>query len=216
MLVRDKNCIVLQMPLAEHSGGDSSRTTGMLALCGSGIDQMCLPLFEVPKNSGLLTRHPDYYDTQCFTRDQLLCFMAGVWRAQMRPLAKRIFWTHAKRLFFCQNQLEQFTRKDKGWFGRDPLGPQHIGMLILCARIYWLYPFLLIAFPVMLLDIIWATKVRPDMEQNQIIAMCFVYDLIWLYTFLHPTWAQEVRKYWSNWRQMPEVADLLIKTINRT
>jgi len=197
-------------------GGDSARSTGIMALCNSVIDQYNLPMFEKPFESGMLCRHPTQYGTGDFTRDQLIPFLAGCWKAKQFELAKRVFWAHAKRLFFCQNQYEQFTGKDKGWFGRDPLGPQHIGFMILCARIYWLYPLLIFCFPVMLLDLVWATKVRPDMEQNQMIAMCFVWDLVWLYIFMHKSWQQETMKYWGKWRGQNEIGELIIKTIKQT
>lgn len=215
-IIRDRNGIIMQHPLDKNSGGDSASRVGMMALCDSLVDQNCLLKFEKPKGSGLLTRHPDFYSTDCFTRDQLICFVGGLWRRndkEAKSLARRIFWSHLKRGFFCQNQLTQFERNDKGFFGRDPLGPQHIGHLIIGADLWWLNWFLFLSYPILIIDIIYATKVNPRIEQNQIISMCFTHGLLWLWVFLHPNWQGSIKTYFNGWRDQPEIAQELIFTI---
>lgn len=218
MLYRDSKNIILQTPIDANSGGDSARTTGMLALFDSPVDQFILAEFEKPENSGLLTRHPDYYDDSCFTRDQLTCFAGGLWRAgkwskAILLLAKRVFYSHLKRGFWCQNYRTQFTKVNKGFFGRDPMSPSDIGHLIIAAQIWWAYPFLFLSYPFLILDIIYHAKVAPREEPNQLIAKCTTHNMLWLWVWLHPNWEWSINDYWNGWRNMPEVSQKIIEGI---
>jgi hypothetical protein len=215
MIVRDQWGIIIQHPVSKSSGGDSARSTGLMALFGSTEDLNLIKEFEVPKGSGLLTRHPWDYTDDCFTRDQALPLIAGLWAAKEFEITKRVFWSHAKRGFFCQNYRTQFTRVNKGFFGRDPLSPSHIGHLILCAKMYWLYPILPFCYLWLFFDILWATKVKPDMEQNQLISMLVVYDMLWLWAWLHPAWQKPILSYWCGWRDQCQIAEFMIKGIER-
>lgn len=225
MIKRDEHKIICQHNPNDPSymeGGDSARSTGMMALFGSKLDQQLLEWFEKPYKSGLLSRHPFQYGTDDFTRDQLLPMMAGLSEAQETALARRVFWAHAKRLFMCQNYMEQFPsldgglkRKDKGWFGRDPLSPSHVGFIILCARLWYLYPFLLIAYPWFILDCYFATKVRPRVEQNQTIAMAKVFKLLGLWTKWHPNWRGSLIEYWGGWRDQKALGEFIIQGIEK-
>lgn len=210
--MRDGLEIVIQHPRHKDEGGDSSRTTGMMALFGSVKDKCVLHLFE-PNGDGILVRHPSHYDHKCFTRDQLLPFVAGLWSACKTDIARRVFWSHAKRFFFCQNTHDQFTRKRKTLIG-DPLTPDHIGHLILCANLWPLYPFLLISYPWLILNIFWHTKIDSKHEQNQTIAMAWVAGLIGLWAKWHPNWKGSINNYWSGWRDQKEIADIIIRYID--
>lgn len=224
MIVRDSLNIICQHDPNNPSycdGGDSARSTGIMATFGSLLDQKNLWYFEEPHGSGLLTRHPTQYGNDDFTRDQLLPMMSGLQVYDPSGVARRVFWAQARRLFFCQNYMEQFPssggmkRRDKGFFGRDPLSPSHIGFMILCAEIWYLYPFLLIAIPWFILDLFFATKVRPRMEQNQIVCMAKVYGLLGLWTKWHPNWKASLHDYWSGWRDQKEIAEFIIQGIQR-
>ena len=228
MIVRDTYIeAVIQHPVFDEksAAGDSARTTGMLALFGSELDQLIQLDFEEPSNSGLLTRHPIWYDDSCFTRDQLIPFVCSLTkRDYYKSFIRRIFWSHAKRLFFCQNYMTQFPdpktgeRVNKGFFGRDPLSPSHIGMLILASKLYIFYPFLLLAIPWFYLDLFYFTKVAPRQEQNQIIAMSMVYGKIELWTKWHPNWKQSILDYWAapfSWRDQIEVGQIIIEGIEK-
>lgn len=211
-IVRDQWKIIIQHPEDKNSGGDSSRSVGLMALFGSGLDRSLTREFEI--KPGYLTRHPVHYpEGDCFTRDQLICLTAGLWAGGHIDICRRVFWAHLKRGFFCQNYKTQFTRVNKGFFGRDPLSPSHIGHLILCGKVYWAYWFLLISYPWVILDIIWATKINPEMEQNQTVSMCVVYDLVWLWAFLSKDWEQSIRRYWQNWRDQKEIGDVMVDGI---
>lgn len=224
MLVRDRDIgAIIQHPLDKNSGGDSARSTGMMALFGSLEDQLILGRFEVPPLRGTICRHPLLWPTtDDFTRDQLLCFLGGCWKARRTDLARRIFWSHAKRGFLCQNYMEQFpnaktgVRRNKGFFGRDPLSPSHIGYIIICARLWFLFPFLLVAFPWFLVDLWYATKVRPREEQNQIIAMASAYGCLKLWAQWHPCWDRPIMEYWGalgGWRDQREISEFIVNGI---
>jgi len=220
MVIRDDLGIILQHPIDANSGGDSSRTTGLMSLFGSTIDQQIVHLFEVPNKSGLLTRHPSHYSNNCFTRDQAICLLAGIWKSGNYQLARRVFWSHAKRGFFCQNYMEQFAnaktrvRENKGFFGRDPLSPSHIGYLIICARLWFLYPFLLIAFPWFLIDLWYFTRIAPRQEQNQIVCMAKVYGCLKLWAKWHPNWEGSFLSYFGGWRDQIEIAFFINRAIS--
>lgn len=221
MIVRDEFGIIMQHPLDKNSGGDSARACGIMALCGSQQDLGVMWKFEKPLLSGYLSRHPVHYQTDNFTRDQLLCTIAGIHSAGQIKLAKRVFWSHAKRLFFCQNYREQFPdktglRRNKGFFGRDPLAFSHIGHLILCAEIFWLYPFVfLLGLPWLICETIYHAKCTPRAEPNQLISMLKKYDMIWLWVYLHPNWRTCVLNYWTGWRDQKEIANQIIYSIER-
>jgi len=63
--------------------GDSAHNTGILAFCNSQQDQEYLPLFE--QSPGIMVRHPSqppWNNWKNCTRDQLLAYSAGCWRAK--------------------------------------------------------------------------------------------------------------------------------------
>jgi hypothetical protein len=151
----------------------------------------------------------------------LLQFTAGylndgqVSNLNKRLPAKRIFWSRFRSGFLCQN-THTIDLKPKPWYNRDILTPSHIGHLIKIAKIYWLYPFLLVSYSWLLFDILWSTKVKPDDESNQIIALCAVAGdwALKLYCWLHPNWTGPLYSYWSGWRDQREIAvaiDIYIK-----
>lgn len=235
MIVRDENGIIMQHDPNDPlylDGGDAAARDGMASMSGSRKDRGVMSLFEL--DDGILSRHPiqsPYDDPRTTTRDQLLQFVAGYltplsawsWNTDRRMPAKRIFWTHAKRGFLCQNTHkivdDPNTNKKvlvkKKWWDRDILTPSHIGHLIKIAQIYWLYPFLPISYLWLLGDIFWSTYVKPFDESNQIIAMCAVAGdwALRLYCHAHPDWKKPIRDYYSGWRNQPELGELIIKYV---
>lgn len=82
-------------------GGDSAHFAGLAAIFGS-----CEPLDEYEVFDGILARHPyDYPQNNYnnFTADQLCPLVAGLHTQKQLDVSKRVFWSHAKRGFFCQN-----------------------------------------------------------------------------------------------------------------
>lgn len=99
-------------PLSEGlDGGDSAVRAGILVMTNPEVSLSLIPY----ENKGMLTRHPEQFpwnNPNNFTRDQLMPMLAGLYaRSQAgyfisgyyKDLLKRVFKTHAKRLFFSQS-----------------------------------------------------------------------------------------------------------------
>jgi hypothetical protein len=211
-------------------GGDSARATGMMAMTGSTGDQALLEQFEVEQ--GHLCRHP-YQNIYCnvnnFTRDQLVQFFGGLGKAIQQnttgyrsiELARRVFWAHARRGFFCQNTHDLKDNKKTWWKSRDPLPLSNIGQMIIVAKIYWLYWLLPVCFMWLLLDIVFASFFQNSKdENNQIVALCDVYGkyTLKLYCSLDRKWQDKLIEYWGitsgYFRYQPEIGDSIIKYVN--
>jgi hypothetical protein len=114
-------------------GGDSAARTGVAAFCNSKLDIDLLPRFE---KNGLMVRHPKHYpwnNPHNCTRDQLLAFMSGCWRARNPTISGILLKAHAARSYTCQN-----VERDKpGTTKIPPVGdvllPDDIMFLHICA-----------------------------------------------------------------------------------
>jgi hypothetical protein len=217
MIRRDEHGIICQHDPADPSymdGGDSSHRTGIMAMCGSARDKFLLANFIL---FGKGRRHPsqkDYSDPRSWTRDQLIPTMAGLKETGRTYDARKLFMSHLKRGFICQNELN-IHLEPKAWYDRDILSPSHIGHLILCAKVYPLYPFLIFSWLWMTLDLLWTTKVTPTKESNQPIVMFITAGKFWVKAFnwLQPNWRDTVRSYWGGWRDQSEIGEALIKKV---
>lgn len=206
MVVRDNNNIIVQHyqndPLYGENGGDggdSSRSTGIMALFGSRIDQEVIDYHCTDKG---FVRHPKqapWNDTSNFSRDQLLCLIAGLYKAKKYKKIRREFYRQYWK-GICPNG--------------DLLGPEFYWHVILSGKIYFFYWLFPIGYLFQFLHIIWATQIDPDKEQNQTICMTTVSGLLWLWVFMHPYWKTSIRNYWSKWRDQDEIAKHIIKGIN--
>lgn len=208
-------------------GGDSAMRAGMLALLR--FDHS-LRLREYEKD-GYCVRHPTaipWNNPNNFTRDQLIPLTAGFYAAEMKEQARRVFFSHAKRLFFAQDIERDYPgstkhpyphtfTNDKGeketrlFDFRDPLLPDHIFHLIKCARLYPLYIFGLIAIPWFILSMFLHGR-SSHKEHNQIIAMAKVQGR-WaekLFMKWTPTWKEDLREYWDS-RNEIEYAEYIIQ-----
>jgi len=233
-IIRDKHNIIVQHrpnDPAYLEGGDSARVTGIMALCGSNMDKALLPVFVIyPEGYGV--RHPfqqlikdesgqtiqlNNNDPGSFTRDQALCLMAGLWSAPEynENFTNLFFWSHAKRLFFGQNTLDQEGNKKPWYKSRDPMHPGQIGFMIQAARIKWLYPILPICWLFTILEILVNVYITPNRESNQLLCTLVVTGkwALKLYTKLHPNWKMPIIEYWSGWRDQKEIGDLFINYI---
>lgn len=219
MLVRDPSNIVVQHDPSVPSyadGGDSARSTGILALVGSTVDRINIARFFMGR--GLLVRHPYqpiHDDSRNFTRDQLLPLTAGMWAAGNHTIVRRVFIAQAKRFFLCQNThthpdgvLKKFPN------GPDILHPGHIWHLILCAKLRYLYWLAPIGYLFQLFDLLWSTKVKPDEEQNQVFCMMVVSGLLPLYLKLHPDFEKNMRYYWCGWRDQRDIYNMIMEFVN--
>jgi len=95
-------------------------------------------------------------------------------------------------------------RRTLDW--RDPLFIHHIGHLILCARIYWLYWALVLSWPVFAFSLLFASK-DPKAEQNQVQCMVRVAGnwAVWLYKRMNPMWKIQTHNYWAS-RDQKEIS----------
>lgn len=214
-------------------GGDSDFRCAILALTGSDLDKDLLKKYE--KSPGVIVRHP--YDSPAdneknYTRDQLIVYMAGLWSAKDTLISRRVFWSHTKRLFFCQNSERDMpgSKKypwphsfinDRGEFEkrifdfRDILLFDDIAHLISCSRLWPLYPFAFIANLYLFIVIFFHSKLRkPLSEDNQLICKCLVAGRVYLkwFKFCKPNLNESVMHYWSV-RNEKEYADRLAAII---
>ncbi len=219
MIVRDVYNIIMQHDIYgkdKPSGGDSASRTGIMALCGSELDRKLLPLFNNGK--GVCVRHPtepDSCDPRNFTRDQLLCYVAGLWSANDKIYikdARKILIAHLLRFGFCQNTHELHTKKAK-LAPPDWLHPGNIWHLILCSRAWYLYWFFPIGIVCQFIDILWHCYVDSDQELNQIFCVTSVSGLLPFLVWLHPGFSTNMRRYWCNWRDQKEIYENILKYV---
>lgn len=217
-------------------GGDSAMRAGILNLFTDRNEY--LYYYECKGNLGWLKRHPNQHIWDMplnFSRDQLICLMAGIRYFNELATAKRVFWKHARRLFFCQNICRDiygswkkpwphWIRKDGErvlekpqfrWFDfADPLAPHHIWHLIICAQIKWLYWFAPIGWLFLIGAIIFNSK-ELDAEQNQL--QCMVKRagpfFVKAYKFFNPRWQDQTIYYWETRRNQKEFGQAIINNL---
>ncbi len=197
---------------AYMDGGDSARSTGIMAVAGSKDDKNNLTLFEY--KIGTITRHPyqpPWNNPKNFTRDQLIPFMAGCYFAGANNVAKRTFTETRKRWFRAQNTEKDVVGSTKQWpDGADLLSPSDVLFLAVSSRASYPVLFLtsIIGIPWFLLTLLWTTKIKPDDEQNQIICQCLTFGRLAtkIYVKLHPNYKKSLFSYWAGWRDQREIA----------
>lgn len=209
--------------------GDSAVRAGILKL----FDRSAKIPINLYEQNGFCVRHPNqapWSSPDNFSRDQLIPLAAAL----PQTAARRVFWAHAKRFFFCQNIERDWpgSRKflwphrywkdsnpnsgitEKRWTNyRDILMPDQIWHLILCARLWPLYWFGLVGIPWLLLSII-GHSLSLHKEHNQIVSQCKVQGqwALALFKVFNPDWKEELRRYWGR-RNEIEYADLIIKKL---
>lgn len=230
MIKRDKYNILVD---STGDGGDSANRSGLARLCGS-LEE--LHEFEV---DGLCMRHPfqkPWDNFRNFSRDQLLPLIAGFHEDDELEgylASKRIFWSHVRRLLFCQNFQRDIPGSwkypwpntfinDKGESEKvlfdfaDPLLPDHIWHLILCARIYWLYGFGIIGIPWLCGALYLHCRFDKSNDEGQIISQCIIAGpwFVKKYKQWKPDWKDSLNQYWNIRRQIPEMSDLISKKLD--
>lgn len=218
---------------ARMDGGDSAVRIGLLALCGKEKDTDKLEAYEI--QPGMPTRHPTQFpwnNPKNFSRDQLMCFLAGIDRLQLRDLAKRIFWSRARSLFFAQNierdvpgstkypwphifiRMEDGVSEKRDFDFADPLMPNNIWAMIKAARIYWLYPFAIIGIPFFILTLI-IHSLGNHYEENQLMSECAINGrwAMTLYKLINKKWKDVSFKYWSD-RDEIEYHEMLVTLLS--
>lgn len=190
-------------------GGDSAVRASILKMCKSNFD---FKLSEYEIKPGYFVRHPlavPWNNFRNLTRDQLMMLIAGLYAEKNYSAIKRIFYARMRGFFFSQSWQRDYVGtwkkpwphimrggdpKDEGkicWFNfADPLFFNHIGALILGGKVYWAYPFLLIAYPTHLFFLF--LNIFFGYEQNQMLAECYIYKTRPL------NWVKRSAKYWHS------------------
>ncbi len=134
-------------------------------------------------------RHPleRKYD---FSRDQAICFFAGLWAnsaftlVDMDGVTGSDIWSPA-----AKGHIERCKGGKASWF-----------------QDLWFWA-----------EIYYHAKYTPLEEPNQILCMMMVADTKFLrkWVALNPVWEKSVTDYWCGSRGEPELAHLIIETIKR-
>lgn len=216
--------------------GDSARAWGILQLVQYTGEPLCPPE-RFMAGWGLARRSPaqiPWNNPWNFTRDQLMCLVAGFYVLGRYDLIRQLFWRHLLRFFFCQNFERDYvgTKKypwphsfinDKGerefrWFDfADPLSFDQIWVLIRAGRLWYLYPFGIIGLPVFYVKLLLMnSKSHADVELNQLFCQCFIAGKFFIKMFKDiPDWELSFKKYWCGWRVSCEIAEKLIMLAKR-
>lgn len=224
MIFRDKDGLLVN---STKDGGDSSVRIALMLLTGMGDPKG----FYLYYDKGWCVRHPfqaPWNNRYNYSRDQLICFIAGLNNLCMREAIKDILLATLKRGCFAQNfqrdrvgtwkyPWPHYFTNDRGvqefsWFDfADPLLPNTIGALIIGARFWPLYWFLPVAYVFHILSVLGSSY---HDEQNQIIAeMSFYGKLSFsLYSVVNPDWKKFNHEYWYD-RNEGEYADAIEKYV---
>ena len=179
----------------QADGGDSARSTGLMAMAGSSFDSKLLPYFI--KDGGLV-RHPlqtQWNKPELTSRDQVLTFAAGVsdyeTEARDAMLEYAQGWTVNKDILLPHNKLALYKCSNYG----NP------GVFIT-----------IFGYLFMFLHLLHACFIAPKEEQNQTIAMLsrFPTMMRW-YLKWHGNVEQNVTDYFSGypWRDQTEISEAI-------
>lgn len=215
-LSRDNLGIIIQ--LEDHGkldGGDSAHRTGVTAFCNSDQDQKLLPLFE---SDGRMVRHPvqvPWNNWKNCTRDQLIGYTAGCWRAGKLDINLRLLVAHATRTppFTCQDTENDYPGSTKNPPIGDPLGPDDIMHLRICSGDNSAFMDVTGQFALQLGIELASPDVQDD--KNNLILRAIVCGRLNLLVQAVPNYAEALRYYWSGWRQQPRIAEELIWVIKK-
>lgn len=217
-LLRDEHGLVVQGSLADPKnwdGGDSAHKTGIIAFCNSHRDQQVLHKLE---ENGIMRRHPSqapWNNYRNCSRDQLIAYAGGCWRAGKHDIVGRLLQQHAERMppFTCQNTEDDWPGTAKHPPIGDPLLPHDIMYLRICAG--QSHAFLDLTGQFLLQASIELLELGNTTEKNQAILQAIVCGRLDLFTRAHPKWRDDVAGYWSGWREQSQIADALIWVIEK-
>lgn len=237
MIKRDENGYIVDDTL---DGGDSANRCGLWKLFKGHDLPLKDPAFwleDFVLSGGICVRHPKQFpwnNPKNFSRDQLIPLCAGLWRVKRYDLVRSIFWSHAKRLFFCQNieRDKPGTKKypwphkyvnDKGQNEKsnfnfaDPLLPHDVFFLIMCSKLYILYPLWIIAAPMFVIALL-IHCISDTNDEGQIISQCKVHGswAVNLYKKWRPDYKERLNTYWIARRNQGEIANLIINDLEST
>lgn len=215
-LSRDEKQIVMQLD-GGLDGGDSAHRTGVLGFCNSEVDINNLGLFML--DDGLMTRHPNQYpwnNPNNSSRDQLIGYIAGCWRAERFEIVRSLLRAHTERdpPYTCQN----FENDAPGTVKKPPigdlLGPQNIMYFRICAGDYRA-SLDIVSQLALYIEIVTASTSK-DKELNQILLHAIVCGQLDIFLEAHKNYAEQLHYYWSGdpWRGQKAIANSLVDVIN--
>lgn len=144
------------------------------------------------------------------TRDQLICYMAGLYEFKFNTTAGNLLKAAKKRGYRAQNTEKDIPGSTKKFpDGADFLDPSHVGYMKICAglKANWFEKAWMLA------RIKIASKFSPLKEPNNIIVMSIVYGYADILRKSNPQIYAAINLYWKGWRAEPELAGMLIKKL---
>ena len=214
-LARDDMGIINQLEDGgKLDGGDSAHRTGFAAFLNSQTDRDLLPLFE---SNGVMVRHPTqvpWNNWKNCTRDQLIGYTAGCWRAGRLDINRRLLAAHVARFppFTCQDTERDYPGTTKNPPVGDPLGPHDVMYLRISAGDDAAYTDqagqLTLAAA-----IVYAATQDIQVDQNNLILHSILCGRLNLLVKAIPNYEESIRYYWSGWRKQPRIAEEFIWVI---
>lgn len=153
-------------------------------------------------NSGL-----DATNYKNCSRDQLICYLAGLKNLNAVLLCDALYSAAKERGYRAQNTERDVPSSTKKFpDGPDILDPSHIGYMKICAGLSanWFEKFW------MRCRIRIASRFSPMKEPNNIVVMSIIYGYADLLKKCNPKINDAIREYWGNWRNEPELAEMII------
>jgi hypothetical protein len=207
---------------------DSARLMGLICVFGPVVYS---GIYNYHIGNGVLIRCPIDEQKESnfknFSRDQLICLIAGLTVGGAIYTARSVFYAHRKRWFFCQNteRDERNTKKkpyphfyidDQGYKRftlfdwADPLMPSDIAHMYLCAKFENRFCNS-IARVIVGFGIVWHAILNRNHENNQIICKAKVAGLMGFFKKTNPYWKRVLFEYWVTDRRDNEVYDIISK-----
>jgi hypothetical protein len=189
-----------------HDGGDSSQKTGIAAFSNSDLDKGLMPRFMLP-GATMLCRNPDqeeWSDPKKTSRDQLIQYAAGCWRARQTGIVEKL--------------LDGIDKVSPG-YGRvngDILLPHNMMFLRACAgqdtRLDLNGHFFLTA----------AIELDNENEINGLVAQSIVCGHLDHFVLRHSNYRKLIEDYWGSPAQpwadgrkgQPEIGEAFIRAID--
>ncbi|MCF6132219.1 hypothetical protein [Flavobacterium wongokense] len=195
-------------------GGDSAHKTGVLAFCNSIPDILVLNNFE---QDGIMVRHPNFVPANNWkncSRDQLIAYISGCWRAGKFDIANRLYEKHQQRIppFTCQNTENDHPGTAKNPPIGDLLMPHDIMFFKICTGDNDAYKDLMGQLSLQI-----AIEVTPNdisHEYTQLLLQAIVCGRLNHFVTIHPEYKSNLRYYWGGWRNQIQIAEALIEVID--
>lgn len=203
MLARDVYGIIGQHDIYDLStrpdGGDSARSTAMMAISGSQQDRQLIKIWgPLVRNPFQTTISKDngkaYNDPTGMSRDQVACLWAA--NVIIGCIPNKTFEGNFVNQDLLDPSYQWLRAKAEG---RETGIHKTLGT------------------PFLIAGILWQCTIKPDHEVNQM--LCMTLALGEKYTALliqlHPDFTGNLKDYWCGWRDQKEIFDAIIVDLKR-